>query len=119
MSVTVQFQDKMNQVEERTRQLLASLLQSAARAVEVTSGEIAVSFVDKASIQELNRIYRLQDRPTDVLSFPLEEDDLALNESVAWPPLLGDIVISVPTAQEQAVEYGHSYERELGFLLVH
>ena len=74
------------------------------------SGEVSVTFVSNDEMKALNHQYRGKDEPTDVLSFPMDEDDL---------PMLGDIVISVVRAKEQAVEFGHSFERELGFLLVH
>ena len=76
--------------------------------------------MDDKKIQELNRDYRGIDRPTDVLSFPLREavEDEGPKVSVdEW--LLGDIVVSMETALRQAEEYGHSLERELGFLIVH
>lgn len=76
-------------------------------------GEVSVSFVGDEEIHELNQRYRNVDRSTDVLSFPMDDAD-ELGDG-----LLGDIVISVPTAQRQAVEYAHSLEREVGFLLVH
>lgn len=77
------------------------------------SGEVSVSFVDDSEIHELNRTYRDVDRPTDVLSFPMDDGD------TGTVPLLGDIVVSIQTALRQAAEYGHSPERETGFLLVH
>lgn len=77
-------------------------------------GEVSVSFVSDEEIHALNRTYRDVDRPTDVLSFGMEEE-----ESAPGVRMLGDIVISLPTAQRQAGEYGHSLEREVGFLLVH
>ncbi|MBT9282976.1 rRNA maturation RNase YbeY [Hydrogenibacillus sp. N12] len=72
------------------------------------SGEVSIVLTDDAEIHRLNRTFRGVDRPTDVLSFPMEE-----------PELLGDIVVSIPRARAQAEEYGHSFERELFFLLVH
>jgi probable rRNA maturation factor len=81
--------------------------------------EVSVTLLDDEGIQRLNREYREVDRPTDVLSFPLWEPN-ELWESVDGEPVsLGDIFISVPRAEEQAAEYGHSFERELGFLAVH
>ncbi len=70
--------------------------------------EISVTFTDNEIIRELNKEYRDIDRETDVLSFPMDEDDM-----------LGDIVISLEKAKEQAEEYGHSIEREISFLCVH
>ncbi|WP_083486613.1 rRNA maturation RNase YbeY [Alicyclobacillus ferrooxydans] len=97
------------------------VLQAAARALEV-SGEVSVSLVTDEEIHELNKAYRDVDRPTDVLSFALregeDEDDLMELDELEFEPL-GDIVISVPTALRQAEEYGHSAEREIGFLMVH
>ena len=96
------------------------------------SGEVSLSFVDDETIRELNRTYRGLDKPTDVLSFALsemgedepdilyevEEDESAQGEDLPTDAL-GDIVISVPRAIAQAEEYGHSVEREIGFLFVH
>lgn len=77
--------------------------------------EVSLSLVDNNEIKELNKIYRGKDSTTDVLSFPLiEDDDIVIEEK-----LLGDIVISVEKAEEQAKEYNHSFEREIGFLVVH
>ena len=70
--------------------------------------EISVTFTDSENIRELNKEYRNIDRETDVLSFPMDEEDM-----------LGDIVISLEKAKEQAEEYGHSIEREISFLCVH
>ena len=80
--------------------------------------EVSLTFVDDAAIQELNREHRGKDRPTDVLSFPQWDpgDDLPPDP---LPIPLGDIVISVETAERQATEYGHGVEREIGFLMAH
>ena len=83
--------------------------------------EISVSFVNNAKIHELNREYREQDRPTDVLSFPMWEKE-ELDDGTALDGhavTLGDIIISAEKAQAQAQEYGHSIEREIAFLSVH
>ncbi len=82
-----------------------------------TELEISVLLVDNAGIREINREHRQLDRPTDVLSFPQfnSKDELIGAHYVA----LGDIVISLERAGEQAEEYGHSMEREIGFLTVH
>ena len=92
------------------------------------AAEVSVTFVDNEAIRELNRNYRGKDAPTDVLSFPLYEDDEDFDDGFVMPEdaeeedaptALGDIVISVERAKAQAVEYGHSFERELAFLAVH
>ncbi len=83
--------------------------------------EVSVTFTDNEGIRELNNKFRQIDRPTDVLSFPLFDFDGESDE----PPvddimnMLGDIVISLEKAQEQAEEFGHSFEREVAFLCVH
>ncbi len=78
--------------------------------------EVSVSFVTKEEIHGLNREYRGVDRSTDVLSFPLDEDDEVFGE---MDILLGDIVISMETAMEQAEEFGHGLTREVVYLTVH
>jgi probable rRNA maturation factor len=81
--------------------------------------EVSVTFVSDRHIRRLNRIYREKDKTTDVLSFPLfEKDDFQYMSKNQLTPL-GDIVISIDTALKQAEEYGHSLEREVGFLTVH
>jgi probable rRNA maturation factor len=78
--------------------------------------EVSVTFVDDEEIRILNNEYRNIDRSTDVLSFPMGEED---NFNVPYTPLLGDIVISLETAQRQAREFGHSLEREIAYLTAH
>lgn len=95
------------------------------RAVEATLAyedicndvEVSITFSDDKSIHSLNLEYRGIDRPTDVLSFPLEED--IKNSRVRGPIMLGDIVISLERAVAQAEEYGHSFQRETAFLCIH
>lgn len=81
--------------------------------------ELSVTLVDNQAIQALNRDYRGIDQPTDVLSFSqLEGEELsALPEGE--PVMLGDLVLSLERCAEQAADYGHSFERELGFLVAH
>ncbi len=78
-------------------------------------GTFNVVFVTNKEIQELNKEWRHKDAPTDVLSFPMDADEPPPGE----PWELGDVIISVERADEQAEEYGHSLERELCFLFVH
>lgn len=81
------------------------------------SWEMSVLLCDNKRIHELNREYRHIDRPTDVLSFALNEGDEVNGE--AESQLLGDLVISLERTAEQAKEYGHPFERELAYLTVH
>lgn len=75
-----------------------------------------VIIIDNEEIHKINKEYRGIDRPTDVISFALEDDDtfVAMEKRI-----LGDIYISIDKAREQAVEYGHSLLRELCFLIIH
>lgn len=79
--------------------------------------EVDLLFVNNETIREMNAEYRNIDRATDVLSFPMYEADEELDDDEEL--LFGDIVISLERAEEQRVEYGHSLEREVMYLLVH
>ncbi len=82
--------------------------------------EVSVSFVTNKEIRSLNKAYRDKDKETDVLSFPLTgEDGHREINAETGSALLGDVVISLETAVKQAEMYGHSLEREVGFLTVH
>ena len=83
------------------------------------NAEISVTIVDDERIHELNKQYRNIDRSTDVLSFPLGENGVYDINHDTGAKMLGDIVISIEHAFEQAEKYGHSLEREIGFLTVH
>ncbi len=85
----------------------------------VENGEVSVTLTDNAYIHELNREYRHIDRPTDVLSFALNESEEPEIEDGPDINILGDLVISVERAREQAADYGHSVKREIAFLTVH
>ena len=98
------------------------------RAVEATlayegyknNAEVSVTFTDNEGIKKINSEFRGIDKPTDVLSFPLTDyeatDGIVVDELEGS---LGDIVISLERAKEQADEFGHSFEREVAFLTVH
>ena len=98
------------------------------RAVEATlayegyknNAEVSVTFTDNEGIQKINSEFRGIDAPTDVLSFPLI--DYEATDGIVVDELdgsLGDIIISLERAKEQADEFGHSFEREVAFLTVH
>lgn len=70
-------------------------------------GEISIALVDNAKIKELNKKFRKKDEVTDVLSFPMDEE------------ILGDIIISAERALSQSKDYGHSFKREICFLVTH
>lgn len=79
--------------------------------------EVSLSIVDKDQIHELNKTYRGVDRPTDVLSFPLDEEGFDQDGNPIL--LLGDIVICLDVAKDQAEDFGHSLEREIMYLICH
>ena len=80
---------------------------------------VDVTLVSNRKIREYNRDYRNIDRATDVLSFPMGENGEYDADPDTGEFLLGDIVISLEKAASQAEEYGHTFEREVGFLTVH
>ena len=83
------------------------------------SAEISVTFVDNHEIRKLNAEYRNKDIEPDVLSFPMGENGVYDENHATGAKILGDVVISIPKALEQAQLYGHSFEREVGYLTVH
>ncbi len=84
---------------------------------------ITVTLTNPENIRKINEEYRNMDRATDVLSFPMfERDELEVkikNNDFEYEDILGDLVISIEKVKEQAQEYGHSFERELSYMLVH
>ncbi|MBQ9949023.1 MAG: rRNA maturation RNase YbeY [Oscillospiraceae bacterium] len=81
--------------------------------------QVSVTLVDNEAIREINNEHRGIDKATDVLSFPLGDEDSFDTDPETGAILLGDIVISLERAKEQAEEYGHSYRREVAFLITH
>ena len=85
--------------------------------------DVYITLMDNDEIHKINKEYRDVDRPTDVLSFPMFERDEIVNlkeqKKNDIEEILGDILISVPKVKEQAEEYGHSFERELSYLVTH
>lgn len=84
---------------------------------------ITVTFTNPENIRKINKEYRNIDKATDVLSFPMFErneiQDMIKKQEFEHEDMLGDLVISVEKVKEQAEEYGHSFERELSYMLVH
>jgi probable rRNA maturation factor len=122
MIVDISWEEESILAEQR--QVLAQLLsQAVEEGIRLSGGsqeaEVSLLLVDDQRIHDLNREYRGIDRPTDVLSFALQEETEEEPETEFVDEMLGDIVISVPRAREQAEEYGHSFEREIVYLAVH
>ncbi|QHE53001.1 rRNA maturation RNase YbeY [Pontibacillus sp. HMF3514] len=118
----IDFHDETHSVSEDYIDLIDRVLQFAAKEEDVqTEAEMSVSFVDNKEIQVVNRNYRQKDEPTDVISFAMQEEGEEEMKIIGaeMPVLLGDIIISVDKAKEQAEEYQHSLERELSFLALH
>lgn len=81
---------------------------------------ISITLTNPENIRKLNNEYRNIDKETDVLSFPMfEKEEISDLKNLEHEEALGDIVISVQRVEEQAEEYGHSFERELAYMLVH
>ena len=97
--------------------LVKKVLEFGMKKEKLNNTSFNVIIVDNNYIHELNKNYRDIDRETDVITFALEDED-----SVKLPGdmrILGDIYISIDKARSQAIEYGHSFEREICFLAVH
>lgn len=124
--------DETGQVSETIKKQTLELLELAAKKLGKSNKEMAVTFVTNERSHELNMAYRDTDRPTDVISLEykpenpivFDEEDLAENPElvemmVEFDAYMGELFISIDKAREQAKEYGHSFEREMGFLAVH
>lgn len=83
---------------------------------------ISITLTVPEVIKEANKKYRNIDKATDVLSFPMferEELETLIKNNYDVEDVLGDLIISIPRVKEQAIEYGHSFERELAYMVVH
>jgi probable rRNA maturation factor len=122
MTLLIDCIDETEKLTEEQMLEIERVITFAARNQKVeTNSEVSITFVSNDRIQEINREYRDKDKPTDVISFAMEELGEGEVELIGadMPRVLGDIIISIPKAIEQAEEYGHSFLRELGFLAVH
>ncbi|MEB7659082.1 rRNA maturation RNase YbeY [Staphylococcus xylosus] len=116
---TIDFSDHTVLVQNEWLTQIDELLTFAKKQENIEEeAELSVTFVDKEEIQEINKMYRDKDKVTDVISFALEEDEPEIT-GLDMPRVLGDIIICTDVAKEQADNYGHSFERELGFLALH
>ncbi|MBU7216769.1 rRNA maturation RNase YbeY [Staphylococcus gallinarum] len=116
---TIDFNDHTDLVKDEWYEQIDKLITFAKEQEQIEGeAELSVTFVDKDEIQEINKTYRDKDKVTDVISFALEEDEPEIT-GLDMPRVLGDIIICTDVANEQAKSYGHSFERELGFLALH
>lgn len=93
-----------------------NVLEFALNYLKIENSIFNVIIVSLDKIHELNKTYRNIDRPTDVISFALEDDETFVKTDYR---VLGDIYICLDKAREQAIEYGHSFKREICFLSIH
>lgn len=107
IKIAVNNQQTAIEVDKKLIELFQSLAEKTADLEGYSKGEISFALVEDERIQGLNKKYRQKDKPTDVLSFNMDDK--------IW----GDIIISTDRAISQAEDYGHSIKRELGFLVVH
>lgn len=108
----------INETEEKIQEIddVKKVLELAMKEEKIKNAVFNVIIVDNEYIHKLNKEYRKIDRETDVITFALEDfDDIKYNDF----RLLGDIYISIDKAHSQAIEYGHSFKREICFLAVH
>ena len=122
MKLKIYFED--HQEEEIVTYRLKMLIRRAVEETLAYEGvlddcEVSVTLCDNEEIRELNKKFRNIDRATDVLSFPLFDDDGMDAHVEELDCMLGDIVLSLERARGQAEEFGHSFEREVAFLTVH
>lgn len=128
----IEMVDETGQVSEEILKQTQEILEFAAQKTGKENKEMAVTFVSNERSHELNLEYRDTDRPTDVISLEykpelditVDEEDLLDHPELAemledFDAYIGELFISVDKACEQAEEYGHSFEREMGFLAVH
>lgn len=127
MKISIRNEQKKIEASKELKALIKKVLKTGLKFMEFDENvEISIMLVDNEEIHKLNKLHRDIDRPTDVLSFPMFEYDDDGEIDIAecdfgenGEILLGDIVISLERACEQAEEYGHSFEREVGFLTAH
>lgn len=118
----IDFEDQMGTLSAKQIDVIEELLLFAATKEGLpTHAEMSVNFTNNEMIQELNKTYRSLDQPTDVISFALQDPVAGEVEIIGehLPLILGDIVISIEQTKEQALAYNHSFDRELGFLVIH
>ena len=119
--------DETGTVSPEKIQLIKDVLDFAGNYISLPANtEMSVTLMDNEKIHEINKKYRGVDKPTDVISFAIEEEDpdevpiiMPADSDFELPKNIGDIMVSMDNVYEQAKYLGHSPERELGFLVVH
>lgn len=118
--------DETQKVKNSNLNMIKNVVSTSAKHLKLDGNfECSITVVDNQKIREINKEYRKIDKVTDVISFAIEDEDeedfgiVFRKDQNPFPRQLGDIFISLQRAQEQAEDYGHSFERELAFLVVH
>lgn len=122
--VEITYKDIEENIEQEL--LIKNIIQTCMKEEKLQSlgYYISITLTNPNNIKKLNKQYRNIDKETDVLSFPIfnkEEIDLIIKNQIKSNILepIGDIIISIDRVKEQAIEYGHSFERELSYMVVH
>jgi probable rRNA maturation factor len=120
------YDETKSKVPQKHIDLIKDILEYAGKYINLAENtEMSVTFVNNDRIQQINKKYRGVDRATDVISFAIEDDSddfpIIMDDSMQAeiPKNIGDIFVSIDKVAEQAEFLNHSYERELGFLVVH
>ena len=121
MDITINVDPETLELDEEIKHEIIRAVETMGDLYDAANCEVSITVTDDQRIHDLNLQYRGIDRPTDVLSFAFNESeepqiDYGDEEHVDQ---LGDIVVNVERAREQANEYGHSFKREMIFLIVH
>lgn len=121
--MAIVIQNKSSIKNDNIREIIIKAAEKTLEAQGIPKDDVEISVVvtDNEDIQKLNKKYRGLDCPTDVLAFPMYESTLQIIDAIKEfrEVLLGDVIISLEKAREQAEEYGHSLEREISFLVIH
>ena len=121
MDITVNIDPETLELDEEIKHEIVRAVETMGELYDAANCEVSITVTDDARIHALNRQYRGIDRPTDVLSFAFNESDEPeiIFDDEDHIDTLGDIIVSIDRARAQAVEYGHSFKREIIFLIVH
>jgi probable rRNA maturation factor len=118
MNIDFALINEVTSFKQEYREVYMQIIKETCQQLNITEDmELSCIFVDDKKIHQINKEYRQVDRPTDVISFALEDNDVLLVEGM--PRSLGDIFISIDRAKVQAEQYGHSIKREMCFLFTH
>ena len=123
MAVDIQFYNQTSESVDAYEAMIETVVNETIKQENLTNEMLECSFifVDNEQIREINKNYRQKDAVTDVITFAIEDEmpgEIKI-QGIPMPRMLGDVFISLPRTREQAERYGHSFEREVGFLVCH